>query len=86
MTYLGLTFILFNAVLTYYPSHGDDFGGSITNTFTIPKAGSPHTVSKDLIVAPVSTLIIEPGTQLRFAEGVGIKVYGELKAVVSEPI
>lgn len=77
-TYTSLLILLTISTLC----RSGEYGGEKTGTFRINKSGGPHTVSRDIIVRPKSTLIVEAGAELRFAQGVGVKVYGELLARV----
>ncbi len=62
-------------------------GGPVNGSFLLgPMTGTidaiqPHTVIGDLIVAPSTTLTIEPGAQLRFVPGARLFVQGTLLAV-----
>ncbi|GEM_PF-1655676 len=59
---------------TYVP------GGIITTTVTWSVANSPYIVQGGLTVDTGGRLIIEPGVEVRFENGVYLDVYGELNA------
>ena len=55
-------------------------GGIFTNTIWSP-SGSPYIVTGDIVVMSNVTLTISPGVVVRFMDGVGMEVRGELLAV-----
>jgi hypothetical protein len=54
--------------------------GDITGTRNLTKANSPFRVTSDLVVTKDAILNVEPGTQIQFASGVGLKVHGTLNS------
>uniref|UniRef100_A0A1I7S6R3 SRCR domain-containing protein n=3 Tax=Bursaphelenchus xylophilus TaxID=6326 RepID=A0A1I7S6R3_BURXY len=59
-------------------------GGIYSDNTTLFFRNSPFRVTEDIIVNPGVTLEIETGVQLYFDTGVGIKVYGVLRAIGNE--
>ncbi|RJP77712.1 MAG: T9SS C-terminal target domain-containing protein [Candidatus Zixiibacteriota bacterium] len=53
-------------------------GGSVSGTWTA--AGSPYIIQGDVTLSAGSSLVIEPGVQVRFALDTGIHIYGNLTA------
>lgn len=83
LTYLGVLVILIAVIHQKSLVSAADFSGDLTGTNNrITKTGSPHTVSDELIIQPFARLVVEPGTEIRFSPGVGLKVHGELIAEV----
>lgn len=58
-------------------------GGVYTNNITLFFRNSPYRVRSDVIVEKRATLTIETGVQIHFDTGVGLKIKGTIKAVVS---
>lgn len=82
LTYLDVRLLILALVCIKYSVIATEYGGELRGDHTISRSGSPHTVTQDLVVAPQSKLTVEPGTELRFSQGVGLRVHGELKAEV----
>ncbi len=53
---------------------------SIAANLTLPSAGSPYSLTNDLIVEAGSTLTLDPGVKLLMPAGRSIRVYGALNA------
>ena len=83
LTYLDFSLLILTALCLKISVNGLDYGGELRGEHTITRSGSPHTVTQELVVPPLSKLTVEPGTELRFSQGVGFRVHGELKAEVS---
>lgn len=77
-----------SAVLLCWLMNGFSLGGGrpveIRDRQVFDLSGSPHRVTRDIVVEDSGELVIEPGVELRFAPGVGIVVNGVLKAQVYE--
>lgn len=58
----------------------DTIGGLLTQD-TLKVANSPYTVASNLILPSGSTVVVEPGVELRFGLGLNFTVDGVLKAV-----
>nr|XP_037284079.1 protein bark beetle-like [Rhipicephalus microplus] len=73
-----------SAVLLCWLMHGFSLGGGrpveIRDRQVYDLSGSPHRVTRDIIVEDSGEMVIQPGVELRFAPGVGIVVNGVLKA------
>lgn len=73
-----------SAVLLCWLMNGFSLGGGrpveIRDRQVFDLSGSPHRVTRDIVVEDSGELVIEPGVELRFAPGVGIVVNGVLKA------
>lgn len=54
--------------------------GDIVVDTNLTLNGSPYVVSQDLVVAVNATLTVQPGVQLHFDAGVGLRVKGSLHA------
>lgn len=50
-----------------------------TTTWTLER--SPYIVTTDYVIFPNKTLVIEPGVEVRFSDGVGLQVRGTLIAI-----
>jgi len=83
LTYLDLILIIISLVTTKQLVNSEELGGRYSGEKIVSKASSPHQVSSDLVVLPESSVVIEPGTELRFDPGVKLLVHGTLTAVVS---
>lgn len=57
-----------------------ELNGTITGNRNLTKTDSPYTVTSDIVVKNGAILNVEPGVEIRFSPGVGLKVYGTLKA------
>ena len=55
-------------------------GGVISGALRLNRSSSPYVISSDLVVDQSSTLTIDPGAELQFFSGVGLKVNGTLVA------
>lgn len=55
-------------------------GGVIRNRLVYNVSGSPYRITEDIIVQDSGEMVVEPGVEMQFAPGVGIFVYGILKA------
>ncbi|KAI8480742.1 hypothetical protein Bbelb_415350 [Branchiostoma belcheri] len=72
--FLPIFLVLWSSVVCY------DIGGSYYHDHTLRLAGSPYTVTNEIIVGEAATLTIEPGVRLLFSEDVGMTVRGRLLA------
>lgn len=61
---------------TFFAADGR-IGGNIGGTVTLTYAASPYTVTDNIMVGKLETLIVEAGVTLRFMNGVGILVEGK---------
>ena len=55
-------------------------GGVISGQMILNKTASPYVIISDLVIEKTARLTIEPGAELQFFSGVGIKVEGNLIA------
>lgn len=57
-------------------------GGFYSKNITLFYRNSPYRVQSELIVESTATLTIETGVQMYFDTGVGMKIFGSIKAIV----
>ncbi len=78
--------ILFNviAAISFVKVYATDVGGIISVNTIWTAANSPYIVKSNLLLEAGAELIIEPGVEVKFDQGVGCWIYGTLKAQGSE--
>lgn len=59
-------------------------GGVYSENITLFFRNSPYRVTSELIVEAGATMTIETGVQMYFDTGVGLKIYGTIRAIVSD--